>query len=260
MRVRFLGTGTSTGIPLIGCNCAVCTNTHPYNKRLRTSLLLQSRGLNIVFDCGPDFRQQILEAKINTLDGLVFTHQHSDHTAGLDEVRAFTIWNKKPVNVYASQIVQTELKRNYSYVFLPPETKYPGAADFSLCTIEKVKPFSIGHLDLIPIEANHGFVDVLGFRIGDFAYMTDVKYIYPDEIKKLAGVKYLIINALQHEPHYSHLSLTEALAIVRQLQPQQAYLTHISHKLGLYADVAAILPPNVHVAYDGLEIAFDFND
>ena len=251
-KVTFLGTGTSQGVPLIACPCAVCQSTDPLNKRLRSSIKIEAAGKTIVIDSGPDFRQQMLRSETKKLDALVFTHEHKDHIAGMDDIRAFNYINKKAIDVYASLQVQEALKREYQYVF--SDFKYPGIPELNLITIENNRAFFVGEVCLQPIEVLHFKLPVLGFRINDFTYITDANFISDSEKEKIRGSKVLVLNALRKEKHISHFTLDEAIAIGNELEIPQVYFTHISHQLGLHHEVEAQLPQGVHLAYDGLEI------
>lgn len=251
MKVTFLGTGTSQGVPVIACDCDVCTSDDPSDNRLRSSIMLSRNGHNLVIDTGPDFRQQMLRAGVESLDAVVFTHEHKDHIAGLDDIRAFNFRQRRKMDVYASENVQKALQREFHYVFA--DIKYPGVPEISLHEID-IRPFQAAGYDLIPIQVMHHKMPVFAFRVGDFAYVTDANYIAPEEFDKLRGVKHLVINALRIDTHLSHFSLDEALEIIRILQPDQAYLTHISHLMGLHKEVSENLPENVQIATDGLVI------
>lgn len=252
IKITFLGTGTSMGIPIIGCKCPVCQSTHKLDKRLRTAIALETQGTTLVIDTGPDFRQQMLKNNINTLNAVLFTHQHIDHTAGLDDLRAFNLWQKAPIPVYATTQVQQALKQQFNYIFA--EEKYPGTASLILNTIQNNHPFKVNDISITPIEVIHGKLPILGFRIGNFTYITDASYIAPSEIEKIKGSEVLVINALRIQPHWSHFNLEQALEIVNQIKPQQTYFTHLSHFIGLHQQVNASLPPNVQLAYDELII------
>ena len=252
MDITFLGTGTSQGIPVIGCKCDVCVSTNPKDKRLRTSALITSNNLSIVIDTGPDFRQQMLRENIQNIDAILFTHEHKDHIGGLDDVRAFNFINKSPMEVYAEERVQEALKREYSYIF--NNNKYPGVPKLNLNTIRE-EAFSIKGLQIIPIRAMHYNLPILGFRIGDLSYITDANYISEEEKQKIVGSKYLIINALRTEKHISHFSLQESLELIKECAPKQSYLIHMSHKMGLHDKVNNSLPANVSLAYDGLKVS-----
>jgi len=249
--ITFLGTGTSQGVPIIGCDCEVCTSTDKHDKRLRTSVLIETDGKVIVIDTGPDFRYQMLRAGVKHLDAVVFTHEHKDHTAGLDDIRAFNFIQQSPMDIYAIPRVQDSLKREFSYIFA--EYKYPGIPQLNMHTIG-LDPFSIGPVTFTPIEVMHYRLPVLGFRVKDFTYITDAKTIAPAEVEKIKGTKILVINALQRQPHISHFTLDEAIAFAQQVGAQTTYFTHISHRLGKHADVSAELPDGIELAYDGLKI------
>lgn len=249
MTVTFLGTGTSQGVPLIACTCTVCQSTNDKDKRLRTSALISHNGVNILIDAGPDFRQQMLAAKVKTLDAILFTHEHRDHIAGLDDVRAFNFLMQSPMNVWAEDRVQDALKCHFSYAF--EEEKYPGAPDIILHSIDG-QPFEIHGIKIIPIRAFHYKLPVYGFRIGDFTYLTDANFISEQEKEKMVGSKYIALGALRNKKHVSHFSLPEALSLISELYPRKAFITHISHQLGLYDIVQNTLPENVMLAYDGL--------
>lgn len=251
MKVTFLGTGTSHGVPFIGCDCAVCTSDNPRDKRLRSSIHLDIEGKSIIIDAGPDFRQQVLREKIRQLDALVFTHEHKDHTAGLDEVRSFNQIQQQPIAVYCRSAVLERLRKEYAYIFAGHD--YPGIPDIEVQLIEN-KPFSVAGIALNPVEVMHHQMPVLGFRIGDFTYITDAKHIADEEKQKIKGSSTLVLNALQHEENIAHLTLNEALALVEELGVGRAYLTHISHRLGLHEVVSKGLPPQVALAFDGLQL------
>jgi phosphoribosyl 1,2-cyclic phosphate phosphodiesterase len=251
MKITFLGTGTSQGIPLIACGCEVCTSSNPKDKRLRVSVMIEVDGKNIVIDSGPDFRQQMLRENVKTLEAVVFTHEHKDHVAGLDDVRAFNYFSGKHMDVYASEQVQIALKREFHYVF--SEANYPGIPRISVHTID-TDPFDVSGVKFIPIQVLHYKLPVLGFRVNDFTYITDANYISKQEIEKIKGTKVLVLNALRREKHISHFTLEEALELVKKINPEKAYFTHISHQLGLHEAVSKELPVNVELAYDGLQI------
>ena len=251
MTITFLGTGTSQGVPVIACECEVCTSTDKHDKRLRTSVLIETDGKVIAIDSGPDFRYQMLRAGVKHLDAVVFTHEHKDHTAGLDDIRAFNFVQQAPMDIYAVPRVQESLKREFSYIFAA--YKYPGIPQLNMHTVD-LDPFFIGPVEVTPIEVMHYRLPVLGFRIKDFTYITDAKTIAPAEMEKIKGSRVLVINALQREPHISHFTLDEAIALAKQIGAQTTYFTHISHRLGKHADVSAELPKGIALAYDGLKI------
>lgn len=252
LTVTFLGTGTSQGIPIIGSDHPVCKSEDERDKRLRVSVLLQWDDKCYVIDCGPDFRQQMLREQVGRIDGLLLTHEHSDHTAGIDDIRPF-YFRQGVIPFYAEERVFGALKERFAYIF-DQENKYPGTPEIDQIIVQKDAPFFLGEQKVIPIQAFHGELPVLGFRVGDFAYLTDVKTIPPAEMEKLKGLKVLVLNALREEPHYSHLNLTEALELSRMVAPEQTYFTHISHLLGFHDQVEARLPKNVRLAYDTLKI------
>jgi len=254
LKVTFLGTGTSQGIPLIGCQCEVCQSTNTKDKRLRTSIHIQHGNTSIIVDSGPDFRQQCLNADIQQLDALVFTHGHKDHTAGFDDIRAFNYIQQKDIDVYLDERVEHILRKDFDYVF--SDFKYPGVPEAKLHRIDE-DPFTVNDVKIIPIEVFHYKLPVLGFRIDNFTYITDVNHIPPAEMEKIKGTEYLVLTALRREKHISHFTLQESLDIIKDIKPKKAYLTHISHQLGLHEQVSEELPDNVALAYDGLEIQVD---
>tara|TARA_B100000902_G_scaffold399968_1_gene474102 strand:+ start:7323 stop:8084 length:762 start_codon:yes stop_codon:yes gene_type:complete len=249
MKVTFLGTGTSQGIPVIACECIVCRSEDPKDNRLRTSVLIEEEGKNIVIDTGPDFRQQILREGVNNLDAVVFTHQHKDHVAGMDDVRAFNHKFKKDMNVYCTIEVEEALNREFPYVF--SNYRYPGVPQVKIHNIEN-KPFNIGKIEFVPIKALHYKLPVFGYRVKDFVYLTDISYISDEEKEKIRGAKIVVLDALRKEPHISHLSMQEAVDILEELKPEQGYLIHISHYMGLHKQVNKELPDFIKLSYDGL--------
>jgi phosphoribosyl 1,2-cyclic phosphate phosphodiesterase len=249
VKVTFLGTGTSQGVPVIACSCAVCTSADSRDKRLRSSILIQVEDKNIVIDSGPDFRYQMLRAGVTHLDALVFTHEHKDHTAGLDDIRAFNYKQGEAINVYAHKRVQDALKKEFSYIFA--HHKYPGIPQLDLFEIGH-HPFEVAGVPFIPIEVMHFQLPVLGFRIADFTYITDAKTVTEVEKAKIKGSKVLVINALQQEKHISHFTLEEALAFAQEIGAEKTYFTHISHRLGTHQKISEIVPAGVELAYDGL--------
>ena len=252
IKITFLGTGTSQGIPVIGSQHPVCLSENPKDKRLRSSVLVQWNNLNYVIDCGPDFRQQMLRARCQNLDGILFTHEHADHTSGIDDIRPF-FFRQGDTPIYASDRVVTDLKRRFSYIF-KTDDKYPGTPSVDIHTVKKNTVFLLGGKRVVPIEVMHGQLTVMGFRIDNFCYLTDVKTIEKDELNKLKDCDVLVLNALRIEPHYSHLNLEEALQMVDLLKPKRTYLTHISHLLGFHEELSKQLPENVYLAYDNLKI------
>ena len=250
IEITVLGTGTSQGVPVVACDCRVCDSTDPRDQRLRTAVLIETHENTIVIDAGPDFRQQMLREKVKKLDALLISHNHKDHTGGLDDVRAFNWIQKKPMDVYARDSVLKSIKKDFDYAF--EEEKYPGVPQINLHTITN-NPFHIHGQKIIPIDAMHAKMPVFGFRIGDFSYLTDASIIKPEEVDKMKGSKYIIINALRKEKHYSHFNLKEAIEILKYLKPEKGYLTHISHQMGLYEQVSKELPPQIKLAYDGLK-------
>lgn len=254
MRITFLGTGTSQGVPLISCKCHVCASTDERDKRLRSAISLRIGEQYIVIDAGPDFRQQMLREKATHLSAIVFTHEHKDHIAGLDDVRAFNFTMGKPINVYCTEQVEDALRREFHYAF--SEKKYPGVPEIILNRITN-SPFNINGIDFTPIEVLHFKMKVFGYRIGNFTYITDANFISEEEIEKIFGSEILVLNGLRKEAHPSHFTLNEALALIKRINPKAAYLTHISHQLGLHEKVSQELPPNVHLAFDGLTIELE---
>ncbi len=252
MIVTFLGTGTSQGIPLIGCKCAICQSTNPKDKRLRSSVFIEIEGVNIIIDTGPDFRQQMLREQIEQLDAVVFTHSHKDHTAGFDDIRAFNYIQQKAMDVFANSEVEVALRRDFHYIF--DEFKYPGVPDIVLHSIDN-QPFEFKGIRIIPILVQHYKMPVFGFRINDFTYITDANAIGKSEIDKIRGTKFLVLNALRKEKHISHFNLEEAIALSKEIGAEQTYFTHISHQLGLHNNVNSELPRGIQIAFDGLKIS-----
>lgn len=251
MTVTFLGTGTSQGVPVIACGCEVCTSADKHDKRLRSSILIKAEDKTVVIDSGPDFRYQMLRADVQHLDAVVYTHEHKDHIAGMDDIRAYNFKQQKPMDIYADTRVQTALIREFAYVFA--EFKYPGIPQVNIHPIG-LEPFDIGSIHFIPIEVLHYKLPVLGFRINDFTYITDAKTVSAGEKEKIKGSKILVINALQKQSHISHFTLDEAVDFANEMGAETTYFTHISHRLGKHADVAAELPPGILLAYDGLTL------
>ncbi|AFC24456.1 MBL fold metallo-hydrolase [Saprospira grandis] len=254
MKIRFLGTGTSQGVPVIGCDCEVCQSKDPRNQRLRVSILVEHQGQRVVIDSGPDFRAQMLAAQVDRLDALVITHEHRDHVAGLDDVRPFNFRQQMDMPLYATTRVQKALKESFAYIFA---ADYPGVPRVLLQTVEKNQPFSLIGLNWMPLEYSHGRLPVMGYRIGNFAYLTDFKAMPEDQYAYLQGLDTLVISALHHEEHYSHITLAQALEEIKRIGPKRAYITHISHYMGLHEEQEAQLPPHIRFAYDGLEIEVD---
>ncbi|WP_291964924.1 MBL fold metallo-hydrolase [Maribacter sp.] len=252
LRITFLGTGTSQGIPIIGSTHPVCLSDNPKDKRLRVSVLLSWGKYNYVIDCGPDFRQQMLRSNVDHLDGILYTHEHSDHTAGLDDIRPF-FFRQGNIPVFAHNRVVQSLKKRFDYIF-QEENKYPGAPTVDINLVKNNEPFLIGDRKVTPINVLHNKLQVFGYRIGDFTYLTDVKTVMPEEIEKIKGSKVIVVSALRIEPHISHFNLEEALRFIKEVNPEKAYLTHISHLLGFHDEVEKMLPNNVHLAYDNLTI------
>lgn len=247
-----MGTGTSQGVPVIACHCRVCRSGDSRDRRLRTSALLEVEGRNILFDIGPDFRQQMLREDVEHLDAILITHAHRDHVGGLDDIRSFNYVQHSKMNVYLNAEARHAIERDYHYIFEPHQ--YPGLPEADLHTVEA--PFTAAGVEVTPVKAMHKDLPVLGFRIGTLAYITDANYMAPEEMAKLKGVKVLVINALRREKHFSHYSLPEALEVIETVAPERAYLTHMSHEMGLHAEVSATLPPHVELAYDGLRVEF----
>ncbi|MBW6479392.1 MAG: MBL fold metallo-hydrolase [Bacteroidales bacterium] len=251
MKVTILGTGTSQGVPVVACDCRVCKSSDSLDQRLRTAVMIETGNNTFVIDAGPDFRQQMLREKVKKVDALLITHNHKDHTGGLDDVRAFNWVLKKPMEVFARDSVLKSIKKDFDYAF--EEEKYPGVPQINLHTITN-KPFEILGEKIIPIDAMHARMPIFGFRIGDFSYLTDASIIKPEELDKMKGSKFIIINALRKEKHYSHFNLQEAIDILQYLKPEKGYLTHISHQMGLHVEVSKELPAGIELAYDGLKI------
>ena len=255
MEVVFLGTGTSQGVPVIGCRCEVCCSTDERDRRLRTSAMVEVNGMRIVIDAGPDFRQQMLRESVNHIDAILLTHGHTDHVAGLDDVRAFNFVDYPEihrVDIFAAPYTAQTVLKVFDYAFA--QNKYRGVPEIDLHTIELSQPFMVGSVEIVPISGKHSRFYVTGYRIGKFAYLTDFKEIADEEIAKLKGVEVLVVNALRFEPHDSHFSVTEALDLIDRVAPREAYLTHMSHEIGLYDEASSHLPKGVQFAYDGLRV------
>ncbi len=249
-----LGTGTSQGIPVIGCECEVCQSTNPKDKRLRTSALLKLGQTNIVIDVGPDFRQQMLINKVKKVDSVLITHQHNDHIIGLDDVRPYNFMQKRAMPIYASKEVIADIRHRFDYAFA--SDKYPGAPSFETNEINK-SVFEVNQIRITPVEYLHGSLTVRGFRVHDFAYITDIKTITWEEKEKLKGLSNLVLSALHHNEHHAHFNLTEALEFIEELKPEKVYLTHLSHRMGPHDRLNDLLPSNVNIGFDGLEILID---
>lgn len=254
MKITFLGTGTSQGVPVIACDCNVCLSSDPRDKRLRTSLLIETAGSVIVIDAGPDFRQQMLREQVTRLDAIILTHEHKDHIAGMDDVRAFNYRSRDAIDIYSEERVQKAVRKEYSYVF--SEYQYPGIPKMRLNDVND-NTFRINDLEILPVRVFHYRLPVYGFRLGDFAYITDANYLPEESKEKLYGVKYLVINALRKEKHVSHFSLGEAVAVIKEISPKKAFITHISHQMGFHKEVDAELPAGIMLAYDGLTFTFN---
>lgn len=255
MKITFLGTGTSQGIPIIGCTCSVCSSNDKRDKRLRSSIHIEINQKSIIIDTGPDFRYQVLRAGIKRLDAILFTHEHKDHIGGFDDIRPFNYLLKNIPEVFCSKAVESALRRDFYYAFA--EEKYPGVPEFSISTIDEM-PFLFGGEEIIPIPVMHHKMPVLGFRLRDFAYITDCNFIPETSFQKLRGLDTIVINALRKSEHISHFSLQQALEIIERINPRRAYLTHISHQLDLHSSLLKELPTGVEPAHDGLCI--DFGD
>lgn len=249
LKITFLGTGTSSGVPLIGCDCAVCTSADPKDNRLRSSILVESATTTLVVDTGPDFRYQMLREKVKKLDAVVFTHPHRDHMAGLDDVRAYNFFQKMPIDIYADSLMESAIRRDFYYAFA--DTRYPGIPELNLISISD-EPFIVGDIPVIPVKVWHMKMPVLGFRFGNFTYITDANRIEEEEKNKIRGSEILVLNALRKQQHISHFTLGEAVDMVQELRVPLAYFTHMSHQIGLHADIEAELPDNIHLAWDGL--------
>jgi phosphoribosyl 1,2-cyclic phosphate phosphodiesterase len=251
LKITFLGTGTSSGVPMIACECAVCTSTDKKDERLRSSILVESHNTRFVVDTTPDFRYQMLRENVKTLDAVLFTHPHKDHIAGLDDVRAYNYIQQQPMQIYANQMTIDALMREFAYAFA--DKRYPGVPNLELNTIA-LEPFLIGDIGIIPVEVWHMKMPVFGFRFGDFTYITDANRIDEAEKEKIRGSKVLVVNALRKEKHISHYNLDEAIELVHELKVSTAYFTHISHQLGRHEEIEKRLPQGIHLGYDGLVI------
>ena len=248
IKIQLLGTGTSTGIPMIGCDCQVCKSSNIKDNRLRSSILVQSATTTLVLDTTPDFRYQMLRTNTKHLDAVVYTHPHKDHMAGLDDIRAFNFFSQKPMDIYANSLTEEAVRRDFYYAFA--ETKYPGVPELNLITIDET-PFFIGDISVQPILVYHHKMPVYGYRFGDFTYITDANRIEPEQLEKIRGSKVLVLNALRKENHISHFTLQGAIDIAMELAIPEVYFTHISHQLGLNDAINQELPPHIKLAYDG---------
>ncbi len=251
MKVTFLGTGTSQGVPVIACNCKVCKSTNPKDKRLRSSVLIDIDANIFIIDAGPDFRYQLLRENVEKLDAIILTHGHKDHIAGLDDVRAFNYFQKKHMDIYAQEHVNRLIENEFNYAF--DINRYPGVPEFNLHNID-INPFSVNNVSITPIEVFHFQLPVFGFRIKDFVYISDAKSISDKEKLKLKGSKVIVLNALRKNSHISHLTLKEAVQIIEEIKPERAYLTHLSHQMGLHDEIQKELPEFIELAYDKLSI------
>ena len=254
LKITFLGTGTSSGVPMVACDCKVCVSADAKDKRLRSSILVESSTTSFVVDTTPDFRYQMLREQVKKLDAVLYTHPHKDHIAGLDDVKAFTFLSGNPMEIFANELTQESLKREFYYIFT--DKKYPGIPEVNLNTID-LSPFLIGDIPVIPILVWHLRMPVLGFRFGDFTYITDANRMEEAEKEKIKGSKTLVLNALRHKKHLSHFTLDEATALVQELNVSQAYFTHISHQLGKHQEINKELPTGIELAYDGMQLSFD---
>jgi len=252
MHITFLGTGTSQGVPMIGCECEVCRSTDPKDKRLRTSILISNGDKNVVVDTGPDFRQQMLRENVKTLEAVVFTHEHKDHIAGMDDIRAYNYLQRRDMDLYATRNVQEALKRDFFYAF--NNSTYPGVPKAVLHTIEHGQSFELAGLNFLPFEVMHFKLPVTAFRIGNFSYITDANFISEESKKIIRGSKIIVLNALRKEKHVSHYTLEEAVELMQELKPVQGYFVHMSHQIGLHEEVNKSLPGNIRLAYDGLNL------
>jgi len=252
MKITFLGTGTSQGIPVIGCDHEVCLSDDTKDTRLRSSFMVETENVCVVIDCGPDFRQQMLNVGVSKLDGIIFTHYHADHTAGLDDTRAFT-QKFGVLPIYAKDDVIKDLKARFNYIFTT-KNKYLGAPELGINQIEN-NPFFLRDIEITPIEVDHGKLKIFGFRFHNVAYITDASHISDKEMEKIYNLDILVINALRKEPHPTHFGLQQALDVIEKVKPKKAYLTHISYKFGFHKEISKILPKNVFLAYDGLEVS-----
>jgi len=253
MRITFLGTGTSMGVPVIACHCEVCQSADPYDRRLRTSALIETdAGENILVDIGPDFREQMLRHRVEHLDGILITHAHRDHVGGLDDIRSFNYVQHRKMDLYCNHEARVAIERDYHYIF--DYHQFPGLPEARIHELTGDERFGLGSVEVVPVKAMHKDLPVLGYRVGKLGYITDANHIEPEELVKLKGVEVLVINALRKTKHFSHYCLPEALEVIERVSPRKAYLTHLSHEMGLYAAVSKELPEHVELAYDGLKV------
>lgn len=254
MKITLLGTGTSQGVPVVGCQCEVCRSNDPRDNRTRTSAFVETDGVNLLIDTGPDLRQQLLREHITKVNAILLTHEHKDHLAGLDDIRPIYFRQKAPMDIYAMQRVLAVVRKDFDYAF--KDHPYPGAPSFQLHAIRH-DPFFVQNVEIQPIQIRHLTLPILGYRIGPFAYITDASFVAESELAYLKNLEVLVVNALHREKHYSHFNLEQALHFIDIVKPKRAYLTHSSHHMGLYADVEKLLPPHVTLGYDGLQITID---
>ena len=252
IEVEFLGTGTSQGVPVVACDCPVCASNNDKDRRLRSSVFINVDGVHILIDAGPDFRQQMLRGNFKKLDAILITHEHADHIFGLDDIRAFNWVQSRSMDIYAEERVQESIKRVFDYVFA--KSRYPGIPQMNLHIINN-EVFDVVGISIMPIRGFHHKLPVYGFRIGTFAYLTDMKTIKEEDKNKLEGLDILVINALRKEEHISHFNVDGALELIEQVKPKRSYLTHVSHQMGFYDEIIKILPENVFFAYDGLKLS-----
>ncbi len=252
MKITLLGTGTSQGVPMIGCDCIVCWSKDKKDKRLRSSVLIEHNGTSVVIDTGPDFRYQMLRAGVRNLDGVLITHEHYDHLAGLDDIRAFNRIRKSPMDVFAERLVLNRVEQELDYAL--GDRKFPGLPSIEMIEINEHDNFYVRDMEFTPLRTLHHQLPVLGFRTGDFAYITDTNFIPQETFEKLKGVKVFVLNALRVEPHISHFNLEQAVEVMRRINPERGIFTHMSHQIGLHSEVNKTLPAGMELGYDGLEI------